>query len=68
MEDLIIETVKIDKISQEKRFLFYWYLYNQMQDRTVNEVWSKYEELLNTTENWLKYYESFLKMKLITKP
>lgn len=59
MEELVLETVKIDKISHKKRLLCYYYFYLQMQNKSISEMWSNYKNLLDDKENWTKYYKNF---------
>lgn len=33
MEELVIESTKVDKISQKKRLLYYFYYFSKMQKR-----------------------------------
>lgn len=59
MRELILEKRKIDKISQRKRLLCYYYFYLQMQKKNASEMWDDYVNLLAGIEDWVKYYEKF---------
>lgn len=59
MDEFVLETKKIDKISQEKRLLCYYYFYLKMQNKNISEMWADYDKLLSGIENWIKYYEKF---------
>lgn len=59
MVELILEKRKIDKISQRKRLLCYYYFYLQMQKKNASEMWDDYDKLLAGIEDWVKYYEKF---------
>lgn len=59
MDEFVFETKKIDKISQKKRLLCYYYFYLKMQDKNISEMWDDYDKLLSGIENWIKYYEKF---------
>lgn len=65
MDELILEIVRIDKISQQKRLLCYWYFYQRMQKYDIHEMWAEYEKILSKTDNWVEYYEVFWKNKAI---
>lgn len=59
MGELVLEKRKIDKISQRKRLLCYYYFYLQMQKKSIGELWNDYDNLLSGIEKWFKYYEIF---------
>lgn len=67
MEEFVreIETKKIDRISQQKRLLFYYYFLQKMGQKSLDEVWNEYEKILHSTENWRKYYEDFFENQSI---
>lgn len=66
MERLVLEKIKIDRISQTKRLLcYYCFFYLQQQKKSMSEMWKSYEKLLDDTENWMKHYEDFFQNQSI---
>lgn len=54
-----METIRFDKISQDKRMLYYLYYYSMMKNDSFGEVWKKYIKCLEQVEDWKMYYDAF---------
>lgn len=59
MQELTLEIMKVDRISQRKRLLYYYYVFSKMQENSMDELRDDFEKLLNDTDNWMKYYQDF---------
>lgn len=59
MENLLIEKVKINTISQKKRLLCYWFYFQKSLGNSVSEIWDEYEKILDNAENWHENYIEF---------
>ena len=56
---ITVETIRFDKISQDKRMLYYLYYYLKMKNDSFGEVWEKYIKRLEQVKDWKIYYEAF---------